>query len=72
MPFIMILAQLTALRKMIHSFIVASLAYSWRSILSITQMNHHDKLSDSIYYHHVALSLCLLARPSPCHLVIIR
>lgn len=38
MPFIMILAQLTALRKMIYSFIVASLAYSWRSILSITQM----------------------------------
>jgi hypothetical protein len=31
----------------------------------------HDKLSDSIYYHHVAL--CLLAcSPQPCHLVIIR
>lgn len=29
----------------------------------------HDKLSDSIYYDHVAPSACLL---QPCHLVIIR
>jgi hypothetical protein len=60
----MILAQLTALRKMIYSFIVATLAYSWRSsILSITQVIMISYLIQSTTT--MLLSLCLLARPSP-------